>query len=73
MVRRFSLLVLALCSIVAVPVEARADVPMPECVGNPACQNQGGCSMSLAPSGAAGAALALGLVALAARARRRRP
>jgi hypothetical protein len=53
---------------------ARADVPMPECVDNPACNQGGGCSVSQlsahAPAGAGAVALAAA-IAFAMRRRRR--
>ncbi len=53
---------------------ARADVPMPECVDNPACNQGGGCSVSQlsshAPAGAGVVALGAALV-FALRRRRR--
>lgn len=52
---------------------AFADVPMPECVNNPACNQGGGCSGSALPSGTpAGAGIAALLAATALLAGRRR-
>lgn len=53
-------------------VQALADVPMPECVGNPACQQPGGCSVGALPVGAPAGAGAIALAAAAALIVRRR-
>jgi MYXO-CTERM domain-containing protein len=51
---------------------ARADVPMPECVNNPACDQGGGCSLSATPADASLGTAALALVAAGTLLMRRR-
>ena len=72
MTHKFVLSATAAFALSLVSASALADVPMPECVNNPACQQPGGCSVSTLPVGApVGAGLAAIAAALAFAARRR--
>jgi MYXO-CTERM domain-containing protein len=66
MTKKITLSMAALAALVLSAAPAFADVPMPECVDNPACQSSGGCSVSDAPGAAtAGVGVfALGAAAL---------
>lgn len=55
-----------------VSANAFADTPWPECVGNPACDQGGGCAVSSMPAEASLGAGAIALAAAAALIARRR-